>query len=103
MGYYDKGYFKFQLNAYISSFEVISVFKERIEASQKKIFENELTNFWNLKEMKIFYFYNQKWREVKGKSVKRSPFGLWVNKGSISRLIKVNELGEVLVCPKKKN
>ncbi len=71
----------------------------RIKESYKFL-ENE-TKFGkclDLKRFKLFRFSKGTWHRVKGKRVRKSPFGWWVMRKGITKLIEMNEFKEVLVC-----
>ncbi len=71
---------------------VIDMLRRRVEESHK--FLEGKGKSLDLTKCKVYHFYNRKWRRVKGKSVTKSPFGLWINKKRISKLIGTN----VLAC-----
>ncbi len=75
--------------------DIVGALTKRIEKSQQKL--KEKINL-DLQEFKVYYFSGKKWKRIKGKSVKKSSFGLWVNEEIESRFIDVNEWEEVLVC-----
>ncbi len=81
--------------------KVLAVFKQRMEESRKLLDDKKGVN---LKKYKVFYYGAQKWQRIKGKSVKKSPFGIWVNRKNVSRLIAFSHTAyeneyPVLICP----
>ncbi len=77
--------------------EVFDAMQKRIRQSYQFLEKNQYPSL-NLQDFKIYYFQHGKWKQIKGKSVKKTLFGLWVNKQRVSRLIEVNEYQETLVC-----
>ncbi len=51
----------------------------------------------DLKSFALFYFSKGLWCRVKGKRVRKSPFGWWVTRKGITKIIEMNKFNEVLV------
>ncbi len=79
--------------------EALDALNARIKESQESLREKVILDLVNFK---VFYFFRAKWKRIKGKSVTKSAFGLWVTREKISKLIKVTDF-QVLVCAMRKN
>ncbi len=94
------------MESFISRWEIFDAINERITESQVFLWEKGSVS---LRTFKVFRFFRNNWKRIKGISVKRSAFGLWVTRKKISKLIEindmvtVNELEEVLVYQKESN
>ncbi len=99
LGHFGKGRLENSLEDFISCRKVVEAIRQRIENS-RRLFEKE--NFINLKTFKVFCFFKGKWKELKGKSARKTPFGLWENKKKISKLMEIGKDCELLICERRK-
>ncbi len=79
--------------------EVLHEINARMKESHNLLIEKVSLN---LMKFKVFYFFRGKWQRIKGNSVTKSDFGLWVTDTKISKLITQKDC-QLLICPTDKN
>ncbi len=81
--------------------EIVKELKERIEGCyellEKGAKHGKGFDISGKNKLKIFYFLDGKWYGIKGNTVWKSPFGWWVTRKSVTKLIPIDFFREVLV------
>ncbi len=84
---------------YLEAEEAVENLNARIKTSYERLVDaTKFGKCLDLKSFKLFYVSMGIWERVKGKRVRKSPFGWWVIRKGITKLIEITKFNEVLVC-----